>query len=154
MGIVKGPPPRVSSNSGQPNEAGDDASASKSSGRVTFDSRGNSVWEWKAEETGQYSRDVSTQRLKKLEAADLSIEETARVKRPDGLSLADAPLPGGGFNPYDNGPTKHNTKMPTRGYVAPDRVAPTPERKPTKDLRALSKWMELKKRVAQNKDED
>jgi hypothetical protein len=154
MGTVKGSPPRVSPNSGQPNEADDAAPANKSSGRVTFDSRGNSVWEWKAEETGKFSRDVSTQRLKKLEATDLSIEETARVKRPDGLSLADEPMPGGGFNPYDNGPTKNNTKMPTRGYVAQDRVVPTPERKPTKDLRALSKWMELKKRVADNKDED
>jgi hypothetical protein len=129
-------------------------SASDKSGRVTFDSRGNSVWEWKAEETGKYSRDVSTQRLKKLEAPELSIEETARVKKLDGLSLADEPLPGGGFNPYDNSPPKNTTKMPTRGYVAPDKFVPPAERKPAKDLRALGKWLEMKKKLAENKDDE
>jgi len=128
--------------------------APSNSGRVTFDSRGNSVWEWKAEETGKYSRDVSTQRLKKLEATDLSIEETAKVKQPEGLSLADERMPGGGFNPYDNAPSKNSTKMPTRGYVAPDRQRPPVERKPTKDLRALSKWMEMKKKLADQKDDE
>jgi hypothetical protein len=133
-------------------EQGDGVS-DKSSGRVTFDSRGNSVWEWKSEETGKYSRDVSTQRLKKLEAPELSIEETARVKKLDGLSLQDEPLPGGGFNPYDNAPAKNNTKMPTRGHVAPDKVAPTPERKTPTDLRALGRWIEMKKRLDERKDD-
>jgi len=128
--------------------------ASPNSGRVTFDSRGNSVWEWKAEETGKYSRDVSTQRLKKLEAADLSIEETAKVKQPEGLSLSDERMPGGGFDPYDNAPSKNDTKMPTRGHVAPDRPKPPAARKSPTDLRALSKWMEMKKRLAGEKDDE
>ena len=56
----------------------------KRSGRVGFDERGNSVWEWQLE-TGVYSSDVSTQKLKKLELGDLSIAETAANKRPPGL---------------------------------------------------------------------
>jgi hypothetical protein len=75
----------------------------KRSGRVGFDERGNSVWEWQLE-TGVYSRDVSTQKLKKLELGDLSIAETAAHKRPPGLGDTKAPMPGGGFNPYDNSP--------------------------------------------------
>lgn len=135
-------------------EQGQDDVASNKSGRVTFDSRGNSVWEWKSEETGKYSRDVSTQRLKKLEAPELSIEETARVKKLDGLSLQDEKMPGGGFNPYDHAPGKSNTKMPTRGYVAQDKVAPKPEpRKTPTDLRALSRWIEMKKRLDARKDD-
>jgi hypothetical protein len=60
------------------------ANAEKRSGRVGYDERGNSVWEWQLE-TGVYSRDVSTQTLKKLELGDLSIAETAVTKRPPGL---------------------------------------------------------------------
>ena len=42
--------------------AGGDAKTQeeKRSGRVGYDERGNSVWEWQLE-TGVYSRDVSTQ---------------------------------------------------------------------------------------------
>ena len=145
--IPKSPPSPKESESG-------DGAPSNSSGRVTFDSRGNSVWEWKSEETGKYSRDVSTQRLKKLEAPELSIEETVRVKKLDDLSLSDEPKAGGGFNPYDNAPGRNNTKMPTRGYVAPDKSVPKPERKAPTDLRALGRWMEMKKRLAENKDDE
>ena len=56
----------------------------KRSGRVSFDSRGNSVWEWQLE-TGVYSRDVNTQKLKKLDLGDLSIAETGILKQPPGL---------------------------------------------------------------------
>lgn len=87
----------------------------KRSGRVAFDSRNNPIWEWQLE-TGVYSRDVSTQKLKKLDLGDLSIAESAIQQRPPGLNeLAGkgknessrtgnvhAPLPGGGFNPYDS----------------------------------------------------
>lgn len=77
----------------------------KRSGRVSFDERGNSVWEWQLE-TGVYSKDVSTQRLKKLELDELSIAETAINERPTGLAAGVNPkkAPGTGFNPYDNTP--------------------------------------------------
>ena len=51
----------------------------QSSGRVAWDERGNSVWEWQTE-PGVYSRDADTQRVKALQIAD--------------LELLDAPVPG------------------------------------------------------------
>ncbi len=101
------PPPR----SDQPTAVGSQG-GDKRSGRVAHDARGNPVWEWQLE-TGVYSRDVSTQRLKKLDLGELSIAETARHKQPEGLGEQSsgrsnapkkAPMPGGGFNPYDNSP--------------------------------------------------
>lgn len=83
---------------GKPGEVGEP----KQSGRVAFDARGNPVWEWQTE-TGKFGREVSTQRLKKLEAQDLTLADTQSVPTPKGLSLADSPpMPGGGFNPYDS----------------------------------------------------
>lgn len=85
----------------------------KQSGRVAYDSKGNPVWEWETS-TGVYNRDVSTQRLKKLEA-NLSLQETQPVpaQKPKGLALQDAErLPGGGMNPYDTG-------GPASGRIAP-----------------------------------
>jgi hypothetical protein len=80
----------------------------KSSGRVGYDARGNSVWEWQLE-TGVYSRDVSTQKLETLPEG-LSLADTAIYKQPEAskpaaakpLRPGKAPMPGGGFNPYDN----------------------------------------------------
>src|SRR5262245_34196253 len=57
---------------------------SKRSGRAGVDERGNSIWEWQLE-TGVYSRDISTQKLRKLDLGDLSIAETASHQRPAGL---------------------------------------------------------------------
>lgn len=76
--------------------------APKQSGRVAYDSKGNPIWEWETS-TGVFNRDVSTQRLKKLEA-NLSLEETQPVLKPKGLTLQEPEkLPGGGMNPYDTG---------------------------------------------------
>lgn len=117
---------------------------SKRSGRIAYDERGNSVWEWQLE-TGVYSRDISTQRLKKLDLNDLSIADTALHRRPSGL----------GGNPYDNSSTARGN-VGTHPYnsagLAPLKPA-EPKRKPT-DLKKLQEWMELRKRVEQNKRED
>ena len=56
----------------------------KKTGRVQFDERGNAVWEWSIA-TGAFGREVSTERLQKLENPGLSL---AAVK---------------GYNPYDSG---------------------------------------------------
>jgi hypothetical protein len=45
-----------------------------SSGRATWDERGNSIWEWQTA-PGVYSREVSAQQLQALEAAGLEILE-------------------------------------------------------------------------------
>jgi hypothetical protein len=144
-------------------ESAEKSAESKRSGRVSFDSRGNSVWEWQLE-TGVYSRDVSTQKLKKLDLGDLSIAETAIHERPKGLELEDAPAPGGGFNPYNNAPrTKQagfnpydnaralsNKVAPKRASTATSKSAPKSERAPPRsleELRKLSAWIKLKRNL-------
>ena len=157
----KDPNPPKSSN--EPTAVGTQGS-NKRSGRVTHDSRGNPVWEWQLE-TGVYSRDMSTQKLKKLDLGELSIAETAKHKRPEGLEepKQQEPLPGGGFNPYDNAaaPAKgagggfnpYDRAGSPGSKVRPAQPAPAPARKPT-DLRKLDEWVKLKKRLAEKKDED
>lgn len=46
--------------------------ATTRSGRPTWDERGNTVWEWQTA-PGIYSRDVSTQQLKTLQASELQL---------------------------------------------------------------------------------
>jgi hypothetical protein len=150
-----------------PPTSGDD---SKRSGRAGLDERGNSVWEWQLE-TGVYSRDISTQKLRKLDLGDLSIAETASHQRPAGLGEKDSvknqekvkrELPGGGFNPYDNssgggseggGNPYDNARNFGRKLQQPPS-APPAQRKPM-DLKRLEEWMEIKRRLEQQKkDED
>src|SRR5687768_4956607 len=96
--------PKQPKSGDQPDDAGspEPSAEGKRSGRVTFDSRGNSVWEWQLE-TGVYSRDVNTQKLKKLDLGDLSIAETGIQKKLE-PNAQNEPRSGGGFNPYDNAP--------------------------------------------------
>jgi hypothetical protein len=139
------------------------ADDARRSGRAGVDERGNSVWEWKLE-TGVYSRDISTQRLRKLDLGDLSIAETASHKRPDGLSGEKPPAQkkqaGGGFNPYDNssggGDAGGNPYDNARNFgkkMQPPPASAPPARKPM-DLKRLEEWMEIKKRLEQQKKDD
>ena len=105
--------------------------AQKSSGRVKFDSRGQAVWEWQLK-TGMFDANATSQRVRALTNADLSIADT--TKAPE-LSIdmdagvnpyesAKAPAApagsaasasakkkeepkGGGMDPYSSGPTKN-----------------------------------------------
>jgi hypothetical protein len=91
--------------------------APKQSGRVAYDSKGNPVWEWETS-TGVFDRNVSTQRLKKLEAK-LSLEETQPVPKPKTLSVQEAErLPGGGVNPYDTGGRSGSSPAPAASHPA------------------------------------
>jgi hypothetical protein len=143
------------------------ADDSKRSGRAGLDERGNSVWEWQLE-TGVYSRDISTQKLRKLDLGDLSIAETASHERPAGLGdkgkVKEQPkreLPGGGVNPYDNsggsGEAGGNPYDNARNFgkkVQQPASAPPAQPKPM-DLKRLEEWMQIKKRLEQQKkDED
>lgn len=147
--------------------ADEPATDHKPSGRIAYDERGNSVWEWQLE-TGVYSRDISTQRLKKLDLNDLSIAETASLPRPPGLTGPGCkPLPESGFNPYDNSTTSRGNVAndpynsaggsalkadPRRAQGSKGDKSSPPSRKPA-DLKKLQEWLELRKRVEQNKRE-
>jgi hypothetical protein len=146
----------------QRNPASPDAGDDQRSGRITYDERGNSVWEWKLE-TGVYSRDINTQRLKKLDLNDLSIAETAKNQRPPGLGQdpsTGSRLPGGGFNPYDNSSTASGN-VGSNPYNSAGRAPLKPEPKPAEprerkpmDLKRLQEWMEIRKRVQENQREE
>lgn len=145
----------------KPDSSSPDASAApgddQRSGRISYDERGNAVWEWKLE-TGVYSRDINTQRLKKLELNELSIADTAKHQRPS------EPPPGGGFNPYDNSSTARGN-VGSNPYNSAGGAALKPEPQPAEprqrtpmDMRKLQEWIEIRKRVEENKraedDED
>ena len=121
----------------------------KPSGRPTFDSRGNAVWEWQTEEAGKFSTDVSTQRLKKLEASELTLEDTRRLKKLAGAKPYEKV--GGGFNPYDRGVDRNGN--PTANSSASSQDAP-PARKPIKDLKRYDEWVKMKQRMADKKDDE
>jgi hypothetical protein len=110
----KVPPPPSDSSRGE----------SAGTGRVKFDDRGNAVWEW-AVSTGEFGRDVSTQRLKKLESKDLAIADENPSR-----SIKDNPLGAvSGYNPYDSG-----------------QLSKTGEHR-KKDLRKLGEWLQSRKNV-------
>jgi hypothetical protein len=131
----------------------------KRSGRAGFDERGNSVWEWQLE-TGVYSRDITTQRLKKLDLDDLSIAETATHRRPTEPDARQerAAAPGGGFNPYDTaasrdvGGNPYDTARGTGKRMQPAPGAPAP-RRPV-DLQRLDEWLKIKKRLDDAKKDE
>jgi hypothetical protein len=136
-GDSKKPPggARAASADSPANKARDPAlPPNKDTGRVQFDDRGNAIWEWSVS-TGAYGREVSTERMKRLENPGLSLADDAptpfdKVKpNPQGTVK--------GYNPYDSGKLA--------------RSGPPPKKK---DLRKLSDWLLLKKQAATNKDDD
>lgn len=117
---------------GTGNPPAPDAKAdAKGTGRVKFDDRGNAVWEWSLA-TGAFGREVSTERLQKLEHPALSIAEDAPT--PFETVRANPLGTKTGYNPYDSGKLGK---------------APPPAKK---DLRRLSEFLRLKKQAEGNKD--
>jgi hypothetical protein len=111
-----------------------DARSNGRTGRVKFDDRGNAIWEW-AIATGAFGREVSTERLQKLEHPALSLADDA----PTPLDAVRANPLGTkkGYDPYDSGKLGK---------------PPAPRRKT--DLRRLSEVIKLKKQAAGNKDDE
>jgi hypothetical protein len=107
------------------------------SGRVQFDDRGNAVWEWSTA-TGGYGREVSTERLRKLENPGLSLQDdvTTTPVRGNHKVMSNPQGTVKGYNPYDSG------KL---GKA---------EAAKKKDLKKLSDWLKLKKQAANNKPDD
>lgn len=126
----------------------DSGSGEKRSGRVAFDDRGNSVWEWQLE-TGVYSRDVNTQRLKKLDLDELSIEDTAARRGP---GLGPEGKPGGGFNPYNTAPKSSGASPYDNGLSFGNQDKPKENRPRTlDDMRKLSEAIK-KQKERENKE--
>lgn len=128
-----------------------DLSDKKRTGRVSFDERGNSVWEWQLE-TGVYSRDVNTQKLKKLDLDELSIADTGINKKPGGVTDPAKPTaPGSGFNPYNNSPQVGGGSSPyDTARALGDKLSgkqPPPKARTPEDMRKLNEWIKAKKRM-------
>ena len=132
-----------------------DALPDKKSGRVTFDARGNAVWEW-AMSTGIFGRDVDSERLKKLEAPDLRIaDDTPQKGKSFGTSVDQR---GPGFDPYNTHSIKgakpeenRDTGRDPYNTLNAGRKKDGQRGKPT-DLKRLSEWIK-RQRELQKKDE-
>jgi len=98
----RGPAPRSASDTQRTKKPKIPLAEENQSGRVKFDERGNPVWEWQTS-PGVFETNVTTQRLKKLEAPELSFADTQPVptignKSPTkSKSKEDT-----GFNPYNS----------------------------------------------------
>jgi hypothetical protein len=115
-------------------EADADARSNGRTGRVQFDDRGNAIWEWSLA-TGAFGRDVSTERLHKLEHPALSLADDAPM--PMETVRANPLGTKKGYDPYDSGKLGKQTAAPRK-----------------KDLRRLSEFLTLKKQAAGNKDDE
>ena len=126
--LLSNPAPTAGSPSAPEEKTGDNTT-----GRVKFDERGNAVWEWSVA-TGAFGREVSTERLQKLEHPALSIADDAPTPfdtvRPNPLGTKK------GYDPYDSGKLG-KAQAPAK-----------------KDLRKLSEFLKLKKQAAGNKPDD
>jgi hypothetical protein len=95
-------------------------------GRLGVDDRGNITWQWRED--------------RKLLADDTSgAEHRLRALVDPGLDLAAEDQPSDRFNPYDS-----------FSGTGTDEQAP---RRKKKNLRELSRWIELRKKMAAKKDE-
>jgi hypothetical protein len=109
-------------------------SDTKGTGRVKFDERGNAIWEWSVA-TGAFGREVSTERMQRLEHPALSIADDAPT--PFETVRANPLGTKKGYDPYDSG-----------------KLGKKPEPPRKKDLRRLGEFLKLKKQAASNKDEE
>lgn len=103
-------------------------------GHIAFDDRGNAIYEWNDERLGEEGEAGERARRRALAHPGLAVVEddpnpNAPIRNnPKGLRL--------GYNPYESG-----------------LLAKT-ERRRKRDLRELSKWIEMKKKVNDRAAED
>jgi hypothetical protein len=114
--------------------APDSKADAKGTGRVKFDDRGNAVWEWSVA-TGAFGREVSTDRMRRLEHPALSLADDAPT--PQETVRANPLGTKKGYDPYDSGKLGKASGPPKKT-----------------DLRKLSEVIKLKKQAANNKDDE
>jgi len=104
-------------------------------GRITFDERGNAIYTWNDELLDEDSAEGECARRHALAHPGLAIVED---------------------DPDPNGPIRHNPNGLRFGYNPYESgLLVKKERRPKRDLRALSKWIEMKRRLSQQPpDED
>ena len=107
----------------------------KDAGHLGMDDRGNVTWQWSSD-VDQLPEDTlgATERIRALVDPDLAIRDDETDPSTPGESI-----PKGlktGYNPYSSGALGKKS------------------RKKKKDLRELSKWVELRKNTAGNKGDD
>jgi hypothetical protein len=127
--------PQPGQNGADQPSAPDQPAKEKTTGRVKFDDRGNAIWEWSVA-TGAFGREVTSDRLSKLELPGLSIADDA----PAAFETVKANPLGTkkGYDPYDSGKLGKPLEAPRK----------------KKDLRKLSEWLALRKQALGNKQED
>ena len=106
----------------------------KQPGRIAFDERGNAVYEWNDDRFSEDGEEGERARRRALDHPGLSFaEEEQPGNAPIQNNAKGTRL---GYNPYESGLLKRKPAAPKR------------------DLRELSKWIEMKKRVGSNDDAD
>jgi hypothetical protein len=104
-------------------------------GRIAFDDRGNAIYAWNEDQLSLDGEEGERARRKALDHPGLAmVEDEPVVNAPiqnntHGLKL--------GYNPYESG-------LLTQKQEAPKKKT---------DLRELSKWLEMKKRVEDNRND-
>ena len=111
-----------------------DARSNGRTGRVKFDDRGNAIWEWSIA-TGAFGREISEERLQRLEHPALSLAEDAPT--PAETVRANPLGTKKGYDPYDSG-----------------KLAKAAASRHKKDLRRLGEYIKLKRQAAGNKDDE
>ncbi|WP_116810821.1 hypothetical protein [Steroidobacter cummioxidans] len=98
-------------------------------GRIAFDERGNAVYEWNDDRFSADGEAGERARRKALDHPGLSfVEEEQPTNTPIQNNARGTRI---GYNPYESGLLKRKAAAPKR------------------DLRELSKWIEMKKRVGE-----
>ena len=110
-----------------------DPSRPERPGQIAFDDRGNAIYAWKDDLLVQDSEDAEKARRRALEHP--------------GLSMVDE-------DPLPNAPIRNNHKGTRVGYNPYESGLLKKEYKKKKDLRELSKWLELKRKVEGGKSDE
>jgi hypothetical protein len=108
-------------------------SATQKPGHIAFDDRGNAVYEWNNEALAQDGEESERARNKALQYHGLTlVEDDPAPNAPIQVNQKGLRL---GYNPYESG------------------LLPKKPRAKKRDLRELSKWVDMKRRLQKKTDE-